>query len=69
MKIRPKVEQINELLIRKGLTRRALADLAQIGLATATQVCNGNRKPSSPTARKISTALNVDFDEIFIIEK
>lgn len=69
MRIQPKVDQLNELLMRKGLTRKAFAEVAQIGLATATQICNGNRKPSPPTAKKISNALDVEFDEIFYIQK
>lgn len=69
MKIQPKVVEINELLIRKGLSRRALANVAQIGQATATQVCKGNRNPSPLIAKRIVDALEVDFDEIFIIQK
>lgn len=69
MRIMPKVNEINELLIRKGLTKRALADVAQIGLATAMQICNGNRKPSPPIAKKITNALEVEFDEIFYIQR
>jgi DNA-binding XRE family transcriptional regulator len=69
MRIKSKVEQINELLIRKGLTRRALASVAQIAQATAVQVCNGSRNPSPPIAKKITDALEVEFDEIFSIDK
>lgn len=69
MKIHPKIEVINELLIRKGLTKRGLAIVANIGPATAIQICNGNRRPSPPVAKKIVDALDVDFDEIFSIAK
>lgn len=68
MRIIPKVERINELLIRKGFTRRKLATVAKIGQATAMQVCNGNRHPSPPIAKKIVDALEVEFDEIFTID-
>lgn len=69
MRIRPRIEVINELLIRKGLTKRGLAGVANIGSATAIQICNGNRYPSPPIAKKIVDALQVEFDEIFMIEK
>jgi DNA-binding XRE family transcriptional regulator len=68
MIITPKVERINELLIRKGLSKRRLAISANIGQATAVQVCNGNRNPSPPIAKKIVDALGVEFDDIFNIE-
>lgn len=69
MKIQPRIDTINELLIRKGLTKRGLANIAEIGHATVIQICNGNRQPSPPVAKKIVDALEVDFDEIFLIAK
>ncbi|WP_110926841.1 helix-turn-helix transcriptional regulator [Bacillus massiliglaciei] len=68
MKINPKIEEIHRALIRKGFTKRALAKVAEIGEVTAIQVCNGNRKPSPPIAKKIVDALEVEFDDIFEIE-
>ena len=60
-------QRLNEILFRKGLSRRAFAKKAGIGLVTATQVCNGNRRPSAPVAKKIVDALDADFDELFQI--
>ncbi|MDO7485485.1 helix-turn-helix transcriptional regulator [Peribacillus frigoritolerans] len=68
MKIEPKIERLNEILIRKGLSKRALANIAEIGQATAVQICNGRRNPSPRIAKKIIDALEVEFDEIFVIQ-
>jgi transcriptional regulator with XRE-family HTH domain len=59
----------SELLIRKGLSRRGLAEKARIGEATAIQICNGQRNPSPRTAKRICEALEVEFDDIFEIVK
>lgn len=59
----------NEMLIRKGLSKRGLARVANIGESTALHICNSSRNPSPATAAKIAEALEVSFDEIFIIEK
>ncbi len=50
-----KTTQLNELMFRKGWTRRQLATSAGIGEVTAQQVCNGKRNPSAPVARKIGS--------------
>jgi transcriptional regulator with XRE-family HTH domain len=62
-----KVERLNELMYRKGWTRRRLAVEAQIGEVTAQQICAGKRNPSPPVAKRIVDALDVDFGEVFEI--
>jgi transcriptional regulator with XRE-family HTH domain len=57
--------KLNEMIFRKGLTKRAFAKIAGIGQVTALQVCNGQRSPSAPVAKKIVDALGVEFDELF----
>jgi DNA-binding XRE family transcriptional regulator len=69
MIIKVKTERLNELMIRKGFTKRSLARNAKIGHATTIQVCNGERNPSPPVAKKIIDELEVEFDEVFTIEK
>ncbi|WGV58380.1 helix-turn-helix transcriptional regulator [Brevibacillus brevis] len=69
MVVRTRIERLNELLYRKGWTKRAFAKAARIGEVTAQQICNGQRNPSAPVAKKITDALEVEFDEIFAIEK
>lgn len=70
MKIQLKnVEQFLEMLIRKGHTRRSLAGVANVGEATVVMIANGDRNPSPQTAKRICEALEVEFDDIFVIEK
>ncbi|MOA67998.1 helix-turn-helix protein [compost metagenome] len=52
-------------MFHKGWTRRQLAKSAGIGEVTAQQVCNGQRNPSPPVAKKIVDALGVEFEDIF----
>ncbi|KHL95405.1 hypothetical protein QW71_12915 [Paenibacillus sp. IHB B 3415] len=59
------MEKLTELMYRRGLTRRQLAKSAGIGEVTAQQVCNGQRNPSPPVAKKIVDALGVEFEDIF----
>lgn len=57
----------NELIIRKGLSKRGLARAANIGESTALHISAGSRSPSPATAAKIVNALGVDFDEVFMV--
>ncbi|MGI2295110.1 helix-turn-helix transcriptional regulator [Paenibacillus sp. GXUN7292] len=59
--------RLNELIIRKGLTRRGLAQVANIGTSTVLHICGGSRNPGPAVAKKIVDTLGVDFDEIFEI--
>lgn len=58
-------QSFRELLIKKGFSLRSFAKLADIGEATLTQILNGKRFPSPKTAFKITTALKVNFDDVF----
>ncbi|WP_238652338.1 helix-turn-helix transcriptional regulator [Paenibacillus piscarius] len=58
-----------EMLIRKGLSKKAFAEAAEIGQVTALQICNGDRKPSPRIAKRICDTLEVKFDDIFEIVK
>ncbi|MGF9821430.1 helix-turn-helix domain-containing protein [Brevibacillus agri] len=70
MKIRLKdPERFGELLIRKGHSKRSFAEASGIGQVTALQIANGDRNPSPRIAKRITDALEVEFDEIFVIEK
>ncbi|TKI54528.1 helix-turn-helix transcriptional regulator [Brevibacillus antibioticus] len=70
MKIRLKDQgYFEELLIRKGHSKRSFAEAANIGQVTALQIANGDRNPSPRIAKRITEALEVEFDEIFVIEK
>lgn len=68
MKIKLKdAQKFGEMLIRKGFSKRGLAQVASIGEATAVQICSGDRNPSPRTAKLICEALEVEFDDIFEI--
>jgi transcriptional regulator with XRE-family HTH domain len=69
MQLITNVDTLNELRFRKGLSKRGLAQVAGIGQVTALQVCNGQRNPSAPVAKKIVDALETDFDTVFEIVK
>ncbi|MED4754613.1 helix-turn-helix transcriptional regulator [Brevibacillus choshinensis] len=70
MKIRLKdIELFEELIIRKGHSKRSFAEAAGIGQVTALQIASGDRNPSPRIAKRIIDALEVEFDEIFVIEK
>jgi transcriptional regulator with XRE-family HTH domain len=70
MKIELKDAQIfGELLIKKGLSKKAFAEAASIGQVTALQICNGDRKPSPRIAKRICETLEVEFDDVFNIVK
>jgi DNA-binding XRE family transcriptional regulator len=57
-----------ETLVRKGLSKRGLAEAAGIGQVTALQICNGDRAPSPRIAKRITDALECSFDDIWVIE-
>lgn len=63
------LDSFEELLIRKGHSKRSFAEAAKIGQVTALQIANGNRNPSPRIAKRITDALEVEFDDIFEIEK
>jgi transcriptional regulator with XRE-family HTH domain len=70
MKIRLKdAVRFEEILIKKGLSKRAFAEVAKIGQVTALQICNGERRPSPRIAKRIKEALEMEWDDLFIIEK
>lgn len=70
MKIKLKdVIGFEELLIRKGYSKKAFAEAAGIGQVTALQICNGDRNPSPRIAKRICDTLEVEFDDIFEIVK
>lgn len=70
MKIQLKdVVKFEEMLIRKGFSKKAFAKAAEIGQVTLLQICNGVRNPSPRIAKRICDTLQVEFDDIFEIVK
>lgn len=70
MKIKLKnSDGFHDLLVRNGYSKRSFAKAADIGEATLLQICNGHRHASPRTAKRITQALSIDFDEIFEISR
>lgn len=59
----------NELIIKKGFSKNRLAKEADLAQPTVVQISNGKRNPSPISANKILQVLQVDFDDVFKIEK
>lgn len=68
IKIKSK-EHFLETLIRKGFTKRQLGRVANISCPMVIQIVNGERSPSPATAKRITEALGVSFDDVFVIDK
>ncbi|MEN6462216.1 MAG: helix-turn-helix transcriptional regulator [Syntrophomonas sp.] len=62
------IEQFNELLLRKGFTKRELARQSNISEVYAQQIANGDRNPGTKVAKRICESLTVEFDDIFFIQ-
>lgn len=63
------VESFNIMLIRRGFSKRRFAKTAGVSAPLINQISNGVRNPGPETARKISEALQVEFDDLFTIVK
>lgn len=62
------IEDFNQLLLRKGFTKRELAKQSSISEVYAQQIANGDRNPGTKVAKRICESLNVEFDDIFFIQ-
>lgn len=54
-------------LIKLGFSKRGFARSIGVSEATLIQISNGKQSHRPETAKKICSALNVEFDEIFEI--
>ena len=69
MKIKLKDKQrFNELIIKRGLSKNKLAKISNLSQPHILQVSQGVRYPSPSSAQKILEALDLEFDDVFIIE-
>ncbi|MFG0211899.1 helix-turn-helix transcriptional regulator [Brevibacillus porteri] len=70
MKIKVKdLDHLNELMIQKGFNKSDFAKQIQLSQPMTIQITNGDRNPSPRIAKRISDVLEVEWDELFIIEK
>jgi DNA-binding Xre family transcriptional regulator len=68
MSVIAKVKDLQKVMVVKGLVMRDLAKLASVGEVTVFNVCKG-KGCSARVSKKICDALDIDFDEIFIIHQ
>lgn len=69
MKIKLKnVRSFNELIIKRGFTKNGLSQAVELSQPTIVQISNGKRNPSPSTAKRLSEALGVEFDDVFEID-
>lgn len=61
-------DEFKKMLIVKGFTQRSLARHIDISEPYANQIVNGERNPGPQIAKKITEALEVEFDDIFFIQ-
>ncbi|MED1205887.1 helix-turn-helix domain-containing protein [Heyndrickxia acidicola] len=59
----------NELLIKKGFSKNSFSKAANLGQPTIVQISNGTRCPGPVAAKKIVDTLQVEFEDIFEIER
>lgn len=57
---------LKQLRVNQGLSQEELGKKVGLKQATISQYENGTRKPPLPTAKKLSLALNVTLDDIFL---
>ena len=62
------LSEVNQLIIKMGYSQGGFGKAAGISRGYANQVLRGDRKPTPGIAKKISDALEKDFDELFFIE-
>lgn len=61
------LDKFQELLLRKGFTKRELSRKAGISEVYAQQISNGERNPGTKVAKRICEALALEFDDIFFV--
>lgn len=68
MKIICKSKELETIRIKKGFSRGFLATEVGVRTLTISRIEKGEVSPTPKTAKKICDALNIEFDEIFIIK-
>ena len=63
-----KLADVNEEVIKMGLSARGFGKLAGIAHGQIHDILKGKRQVTARMAKRICTALDKDFDDIFFIE-
>ena len=59
-------DELKNRMTKKGFTGAGLARTAKISQCYVAQLLSGKRNMSPVTAKKIYTALECDFDDVFV---
>lgn len=62
-------DEFNSIIAKGGFTKRGLARKCGLSESTLIQISNGKQSPRADTAKKICSALQLNFDDIFLIKK
>ncbi|WP_374707051.1 helix-turn-helix transcriptional regulator [Paenibacillus sp. J31TS4] len=57
------------MLLKNGYSKADFAKKIDLSKAMTIQITNGDRCPSPKIAKRIAEVLNVEWDDIFVIEK
>ncbi|WP_164214450.1 helix-turn-helix transcriptional regulator [Virgibacillus sp. YIM 98842] len=60
--------KFNEIIAKKGYSKRSFARKSGLAESTFIQISNGKQSPRPDTAKKICDALQLKFDDVFTIE-
>lgn len=63
-----KKDEIINKMARAGFTGAGLAKASGVSQSYIVQILSGNRNMLPPTAKKICTTLQCEFDDIFILK-
>lgn len=68
MIIKIKADAFKDIRIKKGFSQRGLGRAAKLSGTLINQIENNDRNPSPESAKKITDALGVEFEDIFFTE-
>jgi len=60
--------KFNEIVVKKGYSKREFARKCGVSESTFIQIANGKQNPRPSTAKKIVQALEVNFDDVFVFK-
>ena len=63
------IDSFKKLLVKKGFSQTKLAREAEVTQPYLNSVINGKRVPGIKFCEKVCTALDMEFDELFVIER
>lgn len=62
-------DNFNQMVAKKGYSKRSFARKSGLSESTFIQISNGKQSPRPETAKKIYKTLGLTFDDVFMIKK